>query len=59
VGMWRRERELTELLRRLTPTRLKRVLASIAQLDSQAKVGARSIDMGIEAVLTEVAAPAA
>jgi DNA polymerase-3 subunit delta len=59
VGMWRRERELTELLRRLTPTRLKQVLASIAQLDSQAKVGARSIDMGIEAVLTEVAAPAA
>ncbi|MBU0616786.1 MAG: DNA polymerase III subunit delta [Planctomycetes bacterium] len=59
VGMWRRERELAELLHRLTPTRLKRILASIAQLDSQAKVGARSIDTGIEAVLTEVAAPAA
>jgi DNA polymerase-3 subunit delta len=58
VGMWRRERELTELLRRLAPTRLKRILAALAQLDSQAKVGARSIDTGIEAVLTEVAAPA-
>ncbi len=59
VGMWKRERELSELLRRLTATRLKRILAAIAQLDSQAKVGSRSIDTGIEAVLTEVAAPAA
>lgn len=59
VGMWNRERELGELLRRLTPGRLKRILAAIARLDSQAKVGSRSIDTGIEAVLTEVAAPAA
>jgi DNA polymerase-3 subunit delta len=58
VGMWRRERELADLLRRLRPTRLKQILAAIAELDSQAKVGARSIDTGIEAVLTEVAAPA-
>jgi len=57
--MWRRERELEGLLRRLTPTRLKRILATIAQLDSQAKVGNRSIDTGIEAVLIAVAAPAA
>lgn len=59
VGMWNRERELGTVLRRLPPTRLKRILATIAQLDSQAKVGARSIDTGIEAVLTEMAAPAA
>lgn len=58
AGMWNRERELQALLDRLSPTRLKRILAGIAQLDSQAKVGARSIDTGIEAVLAEVAAPA-
>ena len=59
VMMWRRERELETLLRRLPPTRLKRILATIARLDAQAKVGARSIDTGIEALLLEVAAPAA
>jgi len=58
IHMWSRERELGTPLRRLPPARLKRTLAAIAQLDSQAKVGARSIDTGIEAVLAEVAAPA-
>jgi DNA polymerase-3 subunit delta len=56
--MWGRERELDTLLRRLTPARLKQILAAIAELDSQAKVGARSIETGVEALLHEVAAPA-
>lgn len=59
VMMWRREQELEALLRRLSPARLKRVLAAIAELDSQAKVGARSIEAGVEALLVKVAAPAA
>jgi DNA polymerase-3 subunit delta len=58
VMMWGRERELDTLLRRLSPARLKRILATIADLDSQAKVGARSIEMGIEALLVETAASA-
>lgn len=57
--MWGRERELDQLLRHLPPARLRGILASIAELDSQAKVGARSIETGIEALLLEVAAPAA
>jgi len=59
VMMWRRERELETLLRRLPPPRLSRLLAALATLDSQAKVGARSIEAGIEALLIELAAPAA
>ncbi|MBU0638507.1 MAG: DNA polymerase III subunit delta [Planctomycetes bacterium] len=59
VMMYGRERELDALLRRLSRQRLGRLLASIAELDSQAKVGTRSIETGIEKVLTEVAAPAA
>jgi DNA polymerase-3 subunit delta len=59
VMMWGRERELDILLHRLPPPRLKQILARIAQLDSQAKVGARSIETGVEALLFEVAAPAA
>lgn len=59
VMMWGREHELDTLLRRLPPQRLKRILAAIAQLDSQAKVGVRSIETGVEALLLEVAAPAA
>ncbi|MFQ5805089.1 MAG: DNA polymerase III subunit delta [Phycisphaerae bacterium] len=59
VMMWGRERELDTLLRRLSPLRLKRILAAIAELDSQAKVGSRSIETGIEALLIEVAAAAA
>ena len=57
--MWGRERELDTILRRLSPARLKRILAAIADLDSQAKVGSRSIDTGVEALLCEMAAPAA
>lgn len=59
VMMWGRDRELDTILRRLSPPRLKQILATIAELDSQAKVGARSIDTGVEALLAKVAAPAA
>lgn len=59
VKMWRRERELGILLRRLPPARVKRTLAAIGELDSQAKVGLRSIETGVEALLHEVAAPTA
>ncbi len=59
VMMWGRERELEAILARQRPTRLRRLLADVAQLDSQAKVGARSIESGIEAILVGLAAPAA
>lgn len=56
--MWGREAELQALLTRLPPRRLSRLLAAIAQLDSQAKGGLRSIDTGIEALLLETSAAA-
>lgn len=59
VMMWGRERELEALLHRLTPTRLKRILADIARLDSQAKTGSRSIETGVEALLIEAASSVA
>lgn len=59
LRMGGREHELDSLLRRLPPARLRRILATIARLDSQAKVGAQSIETGIEALLLEVAAPTA
>ncbi len=55
VMMWRRERELGAILRRLPPTRIKRTLAALAELDAQAKSGARSIDNGVEALLLDLA----
>ncbi len=59
VMMWGRERELETILRRLSPQILRRTLAAMAELDSQAKVGARSIETGVELLLTRLAAPAA
>ena len=56
--MWGREREAETLLQRLPPRRLKGLLAAVAELDSQAKSGIRSIETGVEALLTRVAAPA-
>ena len=56
--MWGRERELQTILGRQPPARLQRLLASAAELDSQAKSGNRSIDTGVEALLIQVAAPA-
>lgn len=59
VLMWNRPRDLEQILRRLPAARIRRILASLAQLDSQAKVGLRSIERGVEAILAEVAASAA
>lgn len=59
VMMYNRADELESILNRLPPARLRRFLAAIAELDSQAKVGARSIVRGIEKLLAAVAAPAA
>ncbi len=57
--MWGRERQLETILNRLPARLLRRLLAAIADLDSQAKSGARSIEMGIELLLVRLAAPAA
>lgn len=59
VMMFRREAELSEQLRRLSVARLQRLLARLAELDMQAKLGLRSMDTGVEGVLIEVAAAAA
>lgn len=55
VMMWGRERELEALLRRVPATRIQGLLAALAELDAQAKSGGRSIEMGVEALLIEVA----
>ncbi len=55
VMMWRREAELQTILRRLSPLLLRRLLAHLASLDSQAKSGARSIETGIELMLVRLA----
>jgi len=59
VMMWGREGELQTLLDRLPPARILRLLARLADLDAEVKVGARSIETGVEAVLADLAAPAA
>ena len=56
--MWRREADLLALFRRLSPTLLRRLLAAIANLDSQAKSGARSIETGVEHLLIRLAVTA-
>ena len=56
VAMWGRERELETILRKLSQHRVKQLLAFLADLDAEAKVGARSIERGIEALLVELAA---
>ncbi len=56
VLMWGREQELRALLKRLSPTLLRRFLAAIADLDSQAKSGVRSIETGVELLLARLAA---
>lgn len=56
VMMWHRERELETLLRRLPAAFLRRMLAAIADLDSQAKSGARSIETGVELMLLRLGA---
>jgi DNA polymerase-3 subunit delta len=58
VKMWRREQDLRNLLHRQPPRRLRQALAAIADLDSQAKSGTRSIEKGIELLLVRLATPA-
>lgn len=58
VMMWGRESQLQTILRRLAPTSLRRALAAIAELDSQAKSGSRSIETGVELLLVRLASPA-
>jgi DNA polymerase-3 subunit delta len=58
VMMWGRQRELQTILQRMPARRGRRVLAAIADLDSQAKSGARSIERGVELLLVRLAAPA-
>ncbi len=58
VMMWGREREFEGLLRRLPARRLEQLLAALGELDSQAKSGTRSIEAGVEGLLTQVAAQA-
>ena len=55
--MWGREALLGQILRRQPAAKIKRLLSRVADLDSQAKSGARSIETGIEALLLETAAP--
>lgn len=54
VQMWNRHQELEQILRRMPPLRVKRLIATLAELDAQAKVGARSIENGVEAVLLDI-----
>jgi DNA polymerase-3 subunit delta len=55
VGAWGRDRELGDTLRRIRPPFLRRLLAALAQLDSQAKSGTRSIETGVEVMLLRLA----
>lgn len=56
VMMWGRERELEAILRRNPPRKVRAQLAALAELDAQAKSGLRSIETGIELLLTQLAA---
>ncbi len=56
--MWGREREAEALLARQPAEKLASLLGGLAELDSQAKIGRRSIETGVEAFLVRVAAPA-
>jgi len=56
VGMWGRHQELETILRRVTPPRVRSLLAALAELDAQAKTGSRSIEQGVERLLVELAA---
>lgn len=59
VMMWGRERELAAVLQRLPARAIRRYLAALADLDSQAKLGFRSIENGVELLLARLATPAA
>lgn len=57
--MWSHPRDAELLLRGQPPRRLRQALAALADLDAQVKVGARSIERGVEVFLTRLAAAAA
>lgn len=57
VMMWGRQQELAALLDRQNPQQIRQALGRLAALDAEAKVGARSIELGVSALLTEIAAP--
>jgi DNA polymerase-3 subunit delta len=57
AGLWGRENQLQNLLRRQSAPRLQQALAALAHLDAQAKSGARSIEKGVELFLLRLAAP--
>lgn len=54
VNMWNRGAELSRQLRRCPPRRLERLLNDMAELDSKAKSGLRSMELGVEALLVGV-----
>lgn len=58
VMAWGREQQLDATLRRLPPRALRRAVAALAELDSQAKSGTRSIETGVERLLVELAGSA-
>ncbi len=53
--MWGRQNEVERLLELQTPTRLRQALAAVADLDTQAKSGSRSIETGVEILLARLA----
>lgn len=55
VMMWGRERELEIILKRQKAPRVRAAWAALAELDAQAKSGARSIEAGVESLLIRVA----
>lgn len=55
VMMYGRANELEQILRRYPLRRLGAVLAELADLDGQVKTGARSMEMGVEALLVRLA----
>ncbi len=55
VGMYGKVDALRTILRRMSFQRLTRMLGVLADLDAQAKTGARSIETGVEGVLIDLA----
>lgn len=59
VMMYRREPDLERQLARCAPRRLTRLLAAMAELDQRVKLGLRSYEHGVEALLIEMGRSAA
>lgn len=56
VQMWGRQQELEAILARLPAGCIEQLLVDLAELDAQAKIGVRSIESAIEALLVRTAA---